>query len=793
MGTAPPEFWSPFEPALIEPHSTNYQGDQSDHVIDSFVFPEHHSYATVAAVTSSRSTTWDVAAGGTNWYANPGVETANVNDYSTGTGNTKAYSTLFARTGVGSAEITLGATADSNTIYGNSLSATGTGTFEPSTWVFIPSTAPAYTPRYYRMFLESGNGSVVSNPVTKAVVGKWTRISAVVNLTATGATTLVVRTAGSDGSSSVVSHDTTAKVYFDDFYIGPSLKTVTASRSTTWDVAGPTVPVSASRSTTWNVNTSTSATRSTTWDVKAAVAASRATTWDAKASVAGSRSTTWNVFTQAAASRATTWDVKAAVSGSRATTWVTLAGVAGSRSTTWDVAGNLTPVSASRSTTWDVASSLVSVSASRSTTWDVKAVVSGSRATTWDVKHIVPAVSRTNSSKNPSFETDLSFWTISGAGTTNARITSDGYVGSACTEVTKAAVVNSGTRTLSTQSPTVAPGEVWTASVYVKVPAGQENSSQRIFITWVQADLVTQTGTSIGTASTVTSADGWVRRTITGTAPALTAGLLVSVGSSVAETAGQKFLVDALLIEKSSTVGFYFDGSSNGTWTGTTNLSTSVTGGTGRSTTWNVLTSATSARSTTWDVKQSASASRLTTWDVASNAVPVSAARSTTWDVKAARAASRSTTWNVKAQIAASKATSWNTLRTAGPSARSTTWDTKAGATAARSTSWDVKAQVSASRWGIWDCRLAEWFFSPPALHYRNGRRLTGENHQWLPHDVGATLVRVNGVWSQVYNQRDDELAAADVIYKGGYTYPITKSTADELTAAGFGAGVTTT
>jgi len=606
VGTAPPEFWSPFEPALIEPHSTDAQGNQSDHVIDSWIFLERHSYATITNVTSSRSTTWDVAAGATNWYINPGVETTNVNDFSTGTGNTKAYSTLFAQTGVGSAEITLGATADSNTIYSNSLSATGTGTYEASAWIYIPTTAPAYTPRYYRMSLESGNGSVVSNPATKAVPGQWTRISAIVNLTATGATTLVIRTAGSDGSATVVTHDTTAKVYFDNFYIGPSRRTITTTRATTWDVAGPAVSVSVSRSTTWDVKAAVSLARSTTWDTKQQVAPTRSTTWDTKAQVSLTRSTTWNVTTPVAAV-------------SRSTTWNTLSAVAAS----------------TRSTTWDVASALLNVAVARSTTWDTKATITPTRSTTWNTLHAVSPTNRTNLVANPSFETDTAGWILNGAGTTIARVTSDSLFGSASLEVTKAAIATAGARLVSGGLIPVTAGDVLIASAYVKVPAGNENTNVRVIIGWLDSPGTTQVGTNTnGTPQVVTSSSGWVRLTAgPATAPAGAFNARVFVVTVAAETAGQKFLVDGVLVERDTTVYRYFDTTLAGTF---------------RSTTWNVLTAvAASVRSTTWDVKKAITGLRSTTWDVASSLASIVTSRLTTWNTKKTVQAAKSTTWDI--------------------------------------------------------------------------------------------------------------------------------------------------
>ena len=84
-----------------------------------------------------------------------------------------------------------------------------------------------------------------------------------------------------------------------------------------------------------------------------------------------------------------------------------------------------------------------------------------------------------------------------------------------------------------------------------------------------------------GTATTVTTS-GWTRVTVTGTSPATAALATPTIYTSTTPAAGTQAYFDAMLFEKSSTVGAYFDGTTtaaNGssyTWTGTANASTSI-------------------------------------------------------------------------------------------------------------------------------------------------------------------------------------------------------------------------
>jgi hypothetical protein len=171
---------------------------------------------------------------------------------------------------------------------------------------------------------------------------------------------------------------------------------------------------------------------------------------------------------------------------------------------------------------------------------------------------------RTNLARNPSFETNTTLWGISGTGTTIARITSDSLFGSACLQVTKAAVANSGAIHAATSGSRipVSPSTTYRISVYVKVPTGQATSGLRTRV--IQYTAVTggsTVSTTNGTTVTVTDTQGWVRLNQTITTGSTTNAISVPVVQTTAGTAGQLFLIDGLLVEQTSQLSPYFDGS----------------------------------------------------------------------------------------------------------------------------------------------------------------------------------------------------------------------------------------
>lgn len=78
------------------------------------------------------------------------------------------------------------------------------------------------------------------------------------------------------------------------------------------------------------------------------------------------------------------------------------------------------------------------------------------------------------------------------------------------------------------------------------------------------------------------------------------------------------------------------------------------------------------------------------------------------------------------------------------------------------------------------------WFFSGVSQDYLRGRRLTHDSW-FVPISVGMTLCRKSGVWHTYLNPADYDLTGADVIYRGGRTYPISSAELSDLNAAGYG------
>lgn len=180
---------------------------------------------------------------------------------------------------------------------------------------------------------------------------------------------------------------------------------------------------------------------------------------------------------------------------------------------------------------------------------------------------------RVNFVTNPSFETNTTGWSLQGTGTTIARTTTDKLYGSASLEITKAAVANSGA---STAASIMIAGQTYSFSVYVKVPATNATGDFYISATWRNSSATT-ISTNSSTPINVSSSDGWVRLTLTATAPANSYDVVFFVRQFTSGTAGQKFLIDGVMLEQSSSIGSYFDGSINGgAWTGTANDSPSV-------------------------------------------------------------------------------------------------------------------------------------------------------------------------------------------------------------------------
>jgi hypothetical protein len=179
---------------------------------------------------------------------------------------------------------------------------------------------------------------------------------------------------------------------------------------------------------------------------------------------------------------------------------------------------------------------------------------------------------RVNYVSNPTFETNTTGW-VSVSGATLERVTDEYYTGSASLKVTNTtanpAAQFGGTNTLI---PFLFEG-VYQISAYVKVGLG--NAPANYFLRFLEYEFASG-GSTIATGNvgvTQLSYTGdWVRISGSFTKNIIGNYLSVRVVGSLANP-NEFFHVDSIMVENSSTLKPYFDGSSNGFWTGSENAS----------------------------------------------------------------------------------------------------------------------------------------------------------------------------------------------------------------------------
>jgi hypothetical protein len=175
---------------------------------------------------------------------------------------------------------------------------------------------------------------------------------------------------------------------------------------------------------------------------------------------------------------------------------------------------------------------------------------------------------RVNYVSNPSFEVDTTGWGAV-ASATLARTTDESNTGSASLSVTNA----SGSAAQYSMIPLVAGPGTYYLSAYVKLASG--NSTATYFLRHLQYAETTSTSTvaagNVGLTSLSYTGD-WVRleAAITKNSGANFMSIRVVTNSTVS---GEIFYVDSVMLEKSNTLGTYFDGGSNGFWAGSANAS----------------------------------------------------------------------------------------------------------------------------------------------------------------------------------------------------------------------------
>lgn len=182
------------------------------------------------------------------------------------------------------------------------------------------------------------------------------------------------------------------------------------------------------------------------------------------------------------------------------------------------------------------------------------------------------AISRTNLIVNPSFETNVLNWTANSS--TLSRVTTQAAVGSASMAMT---MTGAGAGGATSDAIPVGPGNVITLQALVR--AATTVRGAYVALIWYDG-----TGASISTStgsSSTNSNSAWGLRSLTATAPANAVTCKAQVLFAT-PAASEVHYADAVMVEKASSAGTYFDGNTTDTgtetyaWTGTTNNSTST-------------------------------------------------------------------------------------------------------------------------------------------------------------------------------------------------------------------------
>jgi hypothetical protein len=182
----------------------------------------------------------------------------------------------------------------------------------------------------------------------------------------------------------------------------------------------------------------------------------------------------------------------------------------------------------------------------------------------------------TNIQKNPSFEANVSGWTVNNA-LSNVLSTDQSYSGTHSLKVTQSTT----SWNVRSELISISSGTEYTFSAYVR--SDQATADFRATIQWFDSGGIMTAGSNSGTNVT-SSTTAWTRISVTATAPgtptAYYARIVIEKLSS--GTTDNNHYVDAVLLERASSPGTYFDGSSNDTsnidymWSGTENYSQSL-------------------------------------------------------------------------------------------------------------------------------------------------------------------------------------------------------------------------
>jgi hypothetical protein len=179
---------------------------------------------------------------------------------------------------------------------------------------------------------------------------------------------------------------------------------------------------------------------------------------------------------------------------------------------------------------------------------------------------------RVNYITNPSFEVDTTNWFGFGSATL-ARTTGEFNTGSASLSVTNVSGSGAQFGNSGSMIPLVAGAGTYYLSAYVKLANGNTPATYSLRV--LQYEAQDSTGTvaaeTIG-AQALEYTGNWVRLSgsFTKNSGANFAIIRVPTTSTVS---GEIFYIDSVMLEKSDTLKSYFDGGSNGFWSGSANAS----------------------------------------------------------------------------------------------------------------------------------------------------------------------------------------------------------------------------
>ena len=180
---------------------------------------------------------------------------------------------------------------------------------------------------------------------------------------------------------------------------------------------------------------------------------------------------------------------------------------------------------------------------------------------------------RVNYVTNPSFEVDTTDWHA--LSSTIARSTGEFNTGSASLAVTSTSntVVASAQLGISGDMVPLVAGEgTYYLSAYVKLASGNAESaySLRVLQYEEQNSAGSVANTTFG-AQSLSYTGNWVR--LSGSFTKNAGANFVVIRVQGPSSIGEIFYVDSVMLEKSATLKSYFDGGSNGFWSGTANAS----------------------------------------------------------------------------------------------------------------------------------------------------------------------------------------------------------------------------